>query len=82
MRRELTLLAIGHLLIAPWIDTGCLDSLVYYKRLLVTLLGPDEDTRQEPEAINKECLSMLERLQTIDTTRQMRYKDLGELARS
>ncbi|GAA5859386.1 hypothetical protein JCM1840_004591 [Sporobolomyces johnsonii] len=57
----------------------CLDSLVYYKRLLVKLLGTDEATREERERLNLECAEMLRKLQEVDPLRRARYVDLGEL---
>lgn len=59
--------------------TGCLDSLVYYKRLLVTLLEPlGESTREEREALNLKALGMLRKLEQVDPMRGARYRDLGE----
>ena len=57
---------------------GCLDSLVYYKRLLVDLLGMEEGTRSEREALNGVTLEMLRKLESVDSTRGARYRDLGE----
>lgn len=58
---------------------GCLDSLVYYKRLLVGLLEPEgEATREEREALNLEALGMLRKLEQVDPMRGARYRDLGE----
>ncbi|KAM0790630.1 hypothetical protein ACM66B_004492 [Microbotryomycetes sp. NB124-2] len=55
----------------------CLDALVYFKRLLVTLLGNDDATLSEREQLNSACLYMLEKLQIIDPLRSMRYRDLA-----
>jgi hypothetical protein len=57
---------------------GCLDSLVYYKRLLVDLLGTEEGTRLEREGLNGVTLEMLRKLESVDSTRGARYRDLGE----
>lgn len=59
--------------------TGCLDSLVYYKRRLVGLLEPEgEPTREERESLNLEALGMLRKLEQVDPMRGARYRDLGE----
>ncbi|KAK4056981.1 Rab geranylgeranyltransferase [Microbotryomycetes sp. JL221] len=55
----------------------CLDALVYYKRLLVSLLESDDETREERERLNVQCLEMLDKLQTVDPLRRNRYKDLA-----
>ncbi|GAA5991418.1 hypothetical protein JCM5350_006919 [Sporobolomyces pararoseus] len=55
----------------------CLDSLVHYKRLLVSLLGSAEETREEREKLNLECKGMLDRLVEIDPMRANRYRDIG-----
>jgi hypothetical protein len=58
--------------------TGCLDSLVYYKRLLVSLIEPEGDsTRVEREKLNLECVEMLRKLEEVDPMRRARYVDLG-----
>lgn len=56
---------------------GCLDSLVYYKRLLVSLLDSAEATREERERLNLESLGMLRKLEQVDPMRKCRYQDLG-----
>lgn len=56
---------------------GCLDSLVHYQRLLVTLLGEDESTREEREALNLKSLEQLTQLEKVDPTRGARYRDLA-----
>lgn len=59
--------------------TGCLDSLVYYKRLLVKLLEPEgEPSRVEREELNLEALGMLRKLEQVDPMRGARYRDLCE----
>ncbi|KAL8293778.1 hypothetical protein RQP46_000479 [Phenoliferia psychrophenolica] len=55
----------------------CLDSLVHYKRLLVSLLEPDPESLSEREKLNLECFEMLKKLQEVDPMRRMRYVDLG-----
>ena len=60
---------------------GCLESLVYYKRLLVKVLqdaNDDEVTLEERDALNTTCLDMLEQLKKVDPMRKARYEDLGE----
>lgn len=57
---------------------GCLDSLVYYQRLLVTLLGSGDDTRAEREKLNLDSLDKLRKLEKVDPMRGARYRDLGE----
>ena len=57
--------------------TGCLDSLIHYKRLLVKLLSSEED-REEREKLNLECKEMLDQLAEIDPMRGNRYRDIGE----
>lgn len=63
-------------------SAGCLDSLVYYKRLLVSLLGKEEATREEREQLNLEALGMLQKLAQVDPMRKCRYQDLGAYLRS
>ena len=59
-----------------------LDALVYYKRLLVRLLGTDEATRHERETLQAECLQGLRKLQEVDPMRKQRYKDIGQCSSS
>lgn len=57
---------------------GCLDSLVYYKRLLVRLLEAEGDaTLPEREKLNLACFEMLEKLEEVDPMRRARYRDLS-----
>ncbi|GAA5823785.1 hypothetical protein JCM11251_003293 [Rhodosporidiobolus azoricus] len=56
----------------------CLDSLVYYKRLLVRLLEPEGPaTQQERDELNLACAGMLKKLEEVDPMRGARYRDLG-----
>ncbi|GAA6003834.1 hypothetical protein JCM10207_006429 [Rhodosporidiobolus poonsookiae] len=56
----------------------CLDSLVYYKRLLVSLLEKDgNSTQEERDKLNLECVEMLKKLEEVDPMRRARYVDLG-----
>ncbi|PRQ74295.1 hypothetical protein AAT19DRAFT_14648 [Rhodotorula toruloides] len=56
----------------------CLDSLVYYKRLLVRLLEAQGDaTRHEREELNLACVEMLDKLKEVDPMRRARYQDLS-----
>ncbi|GAA6000724.1 Rab geranylgeranyltransferase BET4 [Rhodotorula paludigena] len=55
----------------------CLDSLVYYKGLLVRLLESEgEATRQERDELNVACAEMLDKLKEVDPMRRARYEDL------
>ena len=58
---------------------GCLESLAYYKRLLLlrhlTASGGDEAVRMK---VKKECLATLSSLERIDPFRVQRYQELGE----
>ncbi|EGU11573.1 Microfibrillar-associated protein 1 [Rhodotorula toruloides ATCC 204091] len=59
------------------VGEGCLDSLVYYKRLLVRLLEAQGDaTRHEREELNLACVEMLDKLKEVDPMRRARYQDL------
>lgn len=58
---------------------GCLESLVYYKRLLITLLTEQESQRSEREKLTLDCLGMIEKLEEVDSMRKMRYQDLSKL---
>lgn len=51
---------------------------MFYKRLLVSLLGDDAESLAEREKLNLDCFEMLKKLQEVDPTRKMRYIDLGE----
>ncbi|KAH9946233.1 rab-protein geranylgeranyltransferase [Epithele typhae] len=55
----------------------CMESLVYYKRLL---LRAHEDTMDsgERQSLSQACNDLLSRLQTIDPDRRQRYVDIGE----
>ncbi|GAA5859004.1 hypothetical protein JCM8547_003964 [Rhodosporidiobolus lusitaniae] len=58
----------------------CLDSLVYYKLLLVSLLSSSpeaEETREEQDKLDVECVEMLKKLEEVDLMRRARYVDLG-----
>lgn len=51
---------------------GCMESLVYYNRLLLKKYCPDsEDIRQK-------CLDFLQQLEQIDGPRKLRYREIGE----
>lgn len=56
-----------------WILIGCLDSLVYYQRVL---MSSTKDTEQTA-ALKKACMGHLEKLQKVDALRSNRYKDLA-----
>ncbi|SCV71501.1 BQ2448_3089 [Microbotryum intermedium] len=53
----------------------CLESLVYYQRLLHSLLGDDEVS--ERDELNASNLEMLNTLKRVDPMRKARYQDLG-----
>lgn len=55
----------------------CLDSLVYYKGLLVSLLDQEDSTREEREILNLDCLEKLKKLESVDPMRKCRYQDLA-----
>jgi hypothetical protein len=50
-----------------------MESLVYYKRLL--LRRHDVSSK---DVIRKECEDLVEKLMIIDPTRQQRYRDIGK----
>ena len=56
--------------------TGCMESIVYYKKLLLqkhaTTLGSSGQSD-----LRKGCLALLVTLQTIDPMRRQRYVELG-----
>lgn len=58
--------------------TGCMESLVHYKQLLVrshsAMLAP-----KEGDNLIATCLDLLRQLETIDPLRKQRYNDLGTL---
>lgn len=55
--------------------------MVYYQRLLVTLLGTSDDSRPEREELNLDSLDKLRRLEKVDSMRGARYRDLGKSGR-
>ncbi|KAK4703874.1 geranylgeranyl transferase type-2 subunit alpha, partial [Phenoliferia sp. Uapishka_3] len=55
----------------------CLESLVYYKTLLVSLLADDPASHSQREKLNLESYGMLTKLQEVDPMRKARYVDLG-----
>ncbi|OBZ75732.1 Geranylgeranyl transferase type-2 subunit alpha [Grifola frondosa] len=55
----------------------CMESLVFYKRLLLRNHPATIESSQR-EAIRSECMDLLRRLQIIDPERKQRYIDLSE----
>lgn len=57
--------------------TGCMESLVHYKQLLLrnhlTSIGEEGS-----QVLVKECLELLDQLESIDPQRRRRYQQLGE----
>lgn len=56
-----------------------MDALVFYKRLLVDLLYGYE-TKEERARLNEECLTLLEKLEKVDSGRVERYRDICEFS--
>ncbi|KZT26484.1 rab-protein geranylgeranyltransferase, partial [Neolentinus lepideus HHB14362 ss-1] len=55
----------------------CIESLVHYKRLLVrnhaAVIG-----KEQAEKLHRQCIDMLQQLQTLDPPRKRRYQDIRE----
>lgn len=58
-------------------SSGCLESLVYYKTLLMDLHTSQEAT-EERAVLAEQCLEMLRKLEGIDPQRRRRYQELRE----
>ena len=56
---------------------GCMDSLVFYKRLLLRQHGSDLNNDERAQ-LEKECRDLLNDLQNVDPDRRQRYLDLRE----
>jgi geranylgeranyl transferase type-2 subunit alpha len=56
---------------------GCLDSLVYYKRVLLRTLPSDSP---DVDGLVRECVQLLDTLCRIDPGRKRRYEEIGKLA--
>ncbi len=56
---------------------GCMDSLVFYKRLVLRQHGSSLD-EEERARLEKECADLLNDLQNVDPDRRQRYLDLCE----
>ena len=54
------------------VPTGCMDSLVYYKRLLM-----QKDPEADKNTLIEDCLRLLQELRTVDPARKQRYLDIG-----
>ncbi|KAL4065365.1 rab-protein geranylgeranyltransferase, partial [Scleroderma citrinum] len=70
LRREIAI--IEELLSEQPNSKWCMDSLVYYNKLLLEQHQPDDDELRE------KCLMILQQLEVIDPSRRFRYQDLGE----
>ncbi len=57
--------------------TGCLESLVHYKLLLVNKHG--EKITSDRQQLLDDCQRMLRKLKGIDPQRARRYDELGQL---
>ena len=58
--------------------TGCLESLVYYKRLLVGKHLSDPQSNERRKVLLTSCVEMLEKLKEVDPQRIKRYADIGK----
>ncbi len=68
-------------LIVLTVLTGCMESLVHYKQLLLRKHSASI-AAEERETIEKACLDLLQQLQTLDSERRNRYEELGAYNRS
>lgn len=59
------------------LEIGCMESLVYYKRLILRVHHNKLDAGQR-DVLRAECSRLLTTLQEIDPMRKHRYEDLGE----
>ena len=55
--------------------SGCMESLVFYKRLLLRRHKTSMNSNQRESTIN-DCADLLARLQEVDPDRRQRYADL------
>ena len=62
-------------LCAYCLNSGCMESLVFYKRLLVHRYGGTMEKDQRL-ALERECAELLDRLQSVDPDRRQRYIDM------
>lgn len=58
-------------------SSGCMESLVFYKRLIMRVHNDKLDEGQR-NTLNAECSRLLATLQVIDPKRKHRYEDLGK----
>lgn len=64
---------VVHGLTIPYLAfTGCMESLVHYKGILLRHHSPHSET------LVCECLDLLEQLKDIDPARRQRYEEIGE----
>ena len=70
-----------HGLLTTGILPGCMESLVFYKRLLLRRHEASMNSPQREVLVN-DCVDLLARLQEVDPDRRQRYGDLGELSTS
>jgi geranylgeranyl transferase type-2 subunit alpha len=55
------------------VNSGCMESLVHYKRLLLRNNSSATDTAP----LTKDCLRLLQQLQDLDPARKQRYEEIG-----
>ena len=66
-----------HGVLTTGILLGCMESLVFYKRLLLRRHEASMNSAQREGLVN-DCVDLLARLQEVDPDRRQRYDDLGE----
>ncbi|KZT53545.1 rab-protein geranylgeranyltransferase [Calocera cornea HHB12733] len=71
LKREIA--SIEELLTVEPDSKWCLESLVHYKRLMAVRSDPDDS---QLSTLKNECNTMLEKLQSIDPKRKVRYQEL------
>ncbi|KAF9532343.1 rab-protein geranylgeranyltransferase [Crepidotus variabilis] len=77
LEREIS--AIQELLDEQPDSKWCMESIVHYKRLLLNNYAKDVDTQH----LTRDCKDLLERLETLDPMRRLRYRELaGEIGPS
>ena len=70
-------MSLNRVFIADCGNTGCMESLVHYKRMLLRKHESSLDSAVKL-ALTEDCENLLLKLQTIDPSRRQRYIDLGE----
>lgn len=64
---------MGLVLLMSYLTTGCLESIVHYKLLLLRKYGAELDAK----LLSEECRVLLRCLKALDPARRRRYEDLG-----